>query len=100
MRIDPPPSDAVPNGMIPAATAAELPPLEPPGVFVTSHGFRVMPNTLVLVKLSVPNSGLAVFPTGTAPATRKRATFRSSRGGSAPRERDRPERCRHTLAVL
>src|SRR5436190_4642559 len=84
MRIDPPPSDAVPNGMIPAATAADVPPLEPPGVFVTSQGFRVMPNSLVLVKLSVPNSGLAVLPTGTAPAARKRATFKSS-WGSGPR---------------
>ena len=31
IRIEPPPSDAVPNGMIPAATAAAVPPLEPPG---------------------------------------------------------------------
>src|SRR5688572_8711920 len=70
MRMDPPPSDAVANGMMPAATAAEEPPLEPPGVRVTSHGLRVTPNTLVFVKLSVPNSGLAVLPTGTAPAER------------------------------
>src|SRR4051812_10230958 len=84
MRIEPPPSEAVPNGMIPAATAADVPPLDPPGVFVTSHGFRVMPNNLVFVKLSVPNSGLAVLPTGTAPADRSRATLRSSRD-SGPR---------------
>ena len=58
MRMEPPPSDAVPKGMIPAATAAAVPPLEPPGVRVVSHGLRVMPCTLVLVKLSVPNSGV------------------------------------------
>src|SRR3954469_3335184 len=38
MRIDPPPSDAVPNGMMPAATAADVPPLDPPAVVETSHG--------------------------------------------------------------
>src|SRR4051794_10161237 len=84
MRIDPPPSDAVANGMMPAATAADEPPLEPPGVRLTSHGLRVTPKTLVFVKLSVPNSGLAVLPTGTAPAARSRATLRLS-FGSGPR---------------
>src|SRR3954466_457025 len=79
MRIHPPPSDAVPNGMIPAATAAAEPPLEPPGVRVTSHGLRVMPVTLFFVRLRVPNSGEVVLPTGTAPAARRRATLRLSR---------------------
>src|SRR4051812_50122985 len=51
IRIEPPPSDAVPNGMMPAATAADDPPLDPPGVRFTSHGLRVTPKTFVFVKL-------------------------------------------------
>ena len=82
--MEPPPSDAVPNGMMPAATAAAVPPLEPPGVRAVSHGLRVMPCTLVLVKLSVPNSGVEVLPTGTAPAALSRATLMSS-SASGPR---------------
>ena len=49
MRIDPPPSLAVPKGTIPTDTAALDPPLEPPGVTDGSHGLRV-----------TPSSGLAV----------------------------------------
>src|SRR5439155_5330018 len=100
MRIDPPPSDAVPNGMRPADTAADVPPLDPLGVFVVSHGFRVTPNTFVFVRLSVPNSGLAVLPTGTAPAARRRATLRSSRAsgprptnGAEPNDVGMPSQC-------
>src|SRR4051794_36798442 len=64
MRIDPPPSDAVAKGRMPAATAAAEPPLEPPGVREGSHALRVIPVTLFLVRLSVPNSGEVVLPTG------------------------------------
>src|SRR4051794_40168667 len=44
MRIEPPPSVAMPAEARPAATAAPLPPLEPPTVVFRSHGFRVAPN--------------------------------------------------------
>ena len=60
---------------MPAATAAALPPEEPPGVRLVSHGLRVMPQAFVFVKLSVPNSGAAVLPIGTPPAARSRATW-------------------------
>ena len=43
IRIDPPPSPPMPTGTIPDATATAVPPLEPPGVRVVSHGFRVAP---------------------------------------------------------
>src|SRR4051812_7787089 len=78
MRVEPPPSPAGPNGMIPAATAAAVPPEEPPGVRSTFHGLRVTPKIFGLVKDSVPNSGAAVLPTGTAPAARSRATCTES----------------------
>src|SRR4029450_4793491 len=78
MRVDPPPSLAVAAGTRPAATAAALPPLEPPGGRSGAQGLRPTPNAFVLVKLSVPNSGAAVLPTGTAPAARSRATWTES----------------------
>ena len=43
MRIEPPPSPACASGTMPDATAAPEPPLEPPGLRSTSHGFRVGP---------------------------------------------------------
>src|SRR5829696_3671503 len=78
MRVEPPPSLAVAMGTRPAPTAAADPPLEPPGVRDVSHGLRVTPHALVLVKLSVPNSGAAVLPRGTAPAARIRRTCTES----------------------
>src|SRR5690348_7722141 len=84
VRVEPPPSDAVPNGTMPSATAAPLPPLEPPGVRVVSHGLRVTPNALVRVNCSVPNSGAAVLPIGTAPAARRRATWIESSAAGGP----------------
>ena len=45
MRIEPPPSDPVAMGTIPAAIAAALPPEEPPGLWARSQGLRVAPNT-------------------------------------------------------
>src|SRR3990172_7536561 len=50
MRMLPPPSDAVQNGTCPAATAAEEPPLEPPGVRSGFQGLRVTPKIRFLVK--------------------------------------------------
>src|SRR3546814_1598535 len=78
MRVDPPPSLAVPHGMSPAATAAAVPPDDPPGVRLGSHGLRVMPHARVLVQLRVPNSGAAVLPIGNAPAARNRARWTRS----------------------
>src|SRR4051794_12681638 len=78
MRVEPPPSLAVQKGTSPAATAAADPPLEPPGVRDGSHGLRVVPHALVFVKQVAPNSGAAVFPTGMAPAARRRATCTES----------------------
>ena len=43
MRIEPAPSEAKAIGTRPAATAAALPPLEPPGVRCGFQGFLVTP---------------------------------------------------------
>ncbi len=41
MRVEPPPSDDMLIGTMPAATAAAEPPDEPPGVRARFHGLRV-----------------------------------------------------------
>src|SRR3954453_20233456 len=52
----------------PAATAAALPPDDPPGVCLRDHGFRVWPKAGPLVKGHWPSSQQFVLPTITAPA--------------------------------
>src|SRR5882672_1262348 len=79
MRIEPPPSPPVASGTRPAATAAEEPPLEPPGVRSRFHGLRVIPKSRFFVKAVEPNSGRFVLPIGMAPAFLKRATSVESR---------------------
>ena len=73
MRTEPAPSVPTPSGPSPAATAAAVPPDDPPGVFVGSHGLRVMPVSGELVSPLHPNSGVVVLPMSTAPASRSRA---------------------------
>ena len=55
---------------MPDATAAALPPDEPPGVRSVSHGLRVGPNRRVSVAGWMPYSGSVVVPTMIAPGLR------------------------------
>ena len=50
IRIEPPPSEPSATGTMPAATAAALPPEEPPGERSRFHGLRVTPCAAELVK--------------------------------------------------
>ena len=77
-RTLPPPSDVVASGARPAASAADEPPLEPPGDRDVFHGFRVAPKSLFEVNAVPPNSGLFVRPMMIAPSARSRATAMSS----------------------
>src|SRR5262245_41474649 len=86
MRIAPPPSPPVAHGRMPAATAADDPPLDPPGVRESFHGFRVVPKTWFFVNAVEPNSGRFVLPIGIAPAARARATCVESSAGGAFRQ--------------
>ena len=84
MRIDPAPSVASAIGTSPAATAAALPPLDPPGVRCGSQGLRVTPQVAVSVKPQIASSGSVVLPTTIAPASRRRRTISlSALAGSA-----------------
>ena len=79
MRTEPPPSVPSANGVMPAATDAAAPALEPPGVFSRFHGWRVIPvNGLSPTGLQ-PNSLVVVLPIRIAPA----AFARSTAGASA-----------------
>src|SRR5687768_15320317 len=78
MRTEPAPSVPTLSGPSPAATAAAVPPDDPPGVFDGSHGLRVSPVNGEFVSPLQPNSGVVVFPTSTAPASRSRAVAGAS----------------------
>ena len=78
MRIEPAPSEAEAIGTRPAATAAALPPLEPPGVRCGFQGLRVTPQVADSVKPQIASSGSSVLPTTIAPASRSRRTISES----------------------
>src|SRR5688572_6516471 len=73
-RTEPPVSEPRAIGAMHAATAAALPPEEPPAVRVGSQGLRVGPKAEFSVDEPIANSSMLVVPIGTAPASRRRAT--------------------------
>ena len=85
IRMEPPPSDPVASGTMPAASAAAAPPDDPPGPLDVSNGFSEGPKMALVVFPIQPNSGVLVLPTTTQPAARMRATKGSSAvaGGSS-----------------
>src|SRR6185369_1944495 len=78
-----------PSGDIPAAIAADSPPLEPPGVRSGSQGLRDVPTSRLAVSVQYENSGKLVLAKGIPPAARNRATAVAS--ASATRSRNRAE---------
>ena len=84
MRIEPRPSEAVAAAHRPAATAAALPPLEPPALRSVFQGLRVTPNAGPSVSPMMASSGRFVLPMITAPAARRRAMNSLSRAAGAP----------------
>jgi hypothetical protein len=78
MRIDPPVSPPSAIEHMPAATAAALPPLDPPGVVPSRHGFCVGGNSVLTVPIEAASSGRLVLPRMAMPADRARATGTAS----------------------
>ena len=68
----------------PAATAAALPPLLPPGTREVSCGLRVGPNAEFSVLEPMANSSRLVLPITTAPAAASLVTIVASYGGFQP----------------
>ena len=102
IRIEPAPSDAVAAAHSPAATAAALPPLDPPGLRSVFHGLRVIPKAGPSVSPMIASSGVFVLPMTIAPAARRRRTSSLSwvagfRVGVGAPARDL---ARHVLDVL
>jgi len=65
-----------------AATAAALPPLEPPGTRSLSHGLRVAKNLEFSVEEPMANSSILAFPIMTAPACFNFSTTVALYGGT------------------
>src|ERR1700722_17001963 len=74
MRIEPPPSVPSANGVMPAATEAAAPALDPPGVFARFQGLRVIPVSGLSPTGLQPNSLVVVLPIRTPPAALARST--------------------------
>ena len=67
IRIDPPPSEPSATAHNPSATAAALPPEEPPAFLPGANGVLVGPKRKLSVTPLCPNSGVLVFPRTIAP---------------------------------
>ena len=100
IRIEPPPSPPWARGPSPAATWADAPPLDPPGVLSRSHGFRVIPVSGLSVAPFHPNSGVVVFPRKTPPASRSRRSSGVSSLGDVAGEDLRPAHRAHAPGRL
>src|SRR5437764_7844944 len=83
-RTDPPVSVPIAHGARPAATAAALPPEEPPGTRVRSHGFSTGPNAEFSFDEPIANSSWLVLPSKGAPASANRLTTVAVYGGRYP----------------
>ena len=82
--MEPPVSVPRASGASNAATAAEEPPPEPPGVRSRSHGLRLGPKAECSVEDPMANSSRFVLPRRTRPASRRRDTTVASYGGIHP----------------
>src|SRR6201996_1184681 len=81
-RIEPPVSVPSAHGARPAATAAALPPEEPPGTRVRSHGLRTAPYAEFSFDEPIANSSWLVLASSGAPARQRRCTAVAVNGGS------------------
>ena len=80
-RIEPPVSVPIDHGAEPAATAAALPPDEPPGTRAVSQGLSVGPYAECSVEEPIANSSWLVLPSSGAPACSSFSTLVAVYGG-------------------
>ena len=80
-RIEPPVSVPIAHGALPAATAAALPPLEPPGTRARSHGLSTGPKAEFSFDEPIANSSWFVLPSSGAPAPASLRTTVAVYGG-------------------
>ena len=82
MRMEPEVSEPSAAAAMPVASATADPPLEPPGVFVVSHGLRQVPQCGLSVVPPSAYSCMLVLPTTIAPAAANRVVTPASRAGT------------------
>src|SRR6185369_12409697 len=80
-RMEPPVSVPMASGAMCAASAAEEPPPEPPGILVRSQGLPVGPYALFSVDDPMANSSMFVLPRMTTSAALRRLVSVASYGG-------------------
>ena len=91
LRKEPPISLPSPTALMPVASAAASPPLDPPAVRSRFHGLRVRPCRLLSVCTRSAMSGRLVRPIGMAPAARILSTTGASKGTTAPASAGTPQ---------
>ena len=91
IRVEPPPSVAMPIGASPVATATAAPPLDPPLVRSGCHALRVRPNKGASVRHFAPNSDVVVLPMRMAPCCRRRAMAAASSVGTLSANSSEPK---------
>ena len=74
----------IPPGIIRAATATAVPPLEPPGIIAGSQGFRAGPVIALLFVIPKASSCMFAFAPRSAPASRRAAATGAFRGATRP----------------
>src|SRR3954471_14615238 len=84
IRTEPPPSLPAAIGTTPEATAADAPPLEPPGVCAGFQGLLTRPNALESETPFSASSGRLVLPKITKPASRYRLTTCACASATTP----------------
>ena len=84
MRALPPSSTPREMSTSPAATAAPLPPEDPPAERVGSWGFLGMPNSLVSLVPPMAKASMLSLPTISAPASSRRSATVASTLGTKP----------------
>src|ERR1700747_2725671 len=82
--MDPPGSEPIASGAWKAASAAALPPPDPPGTRSTSHGLKVGPYAEFSVELPIANSSMFVLPRIGIPAARSLTVTVASYGERQP----------------
>jgi hypothetical protein len=82
--MDPPVSVPMANGAWNEASAAALPPPEPPGIRVVSQGFLVGPYAEFSVEEPIANSSMLVLPRTGMPAARSFEVSVASYGDTHP----------------
>src|SRR5215813_7392508 len=83
-RMEPPVSVPIASGASYAATAADEPPEDPPGMRLRSQGLWLGPKAEFSVEDPMANSSMFVLPRMTTPASRSRLVTVASYGGRQP----------------